>query len=137
MHLFQQLVLLVELGILDLLAILVEALQALFDHHQIAQDQLGFHVFQIAQRIHRALLVRHGLICEQAQHVRESVHHAQAGQITGVAQALFRDGGHVHIFHRGVRDFLRLKSLASASRRASGTLATPMRAAVEPMRVSW
>jgi hypothetical protein len=69
--LFQQLEFAVELGILDLLAVLVEALQALLDHHQVAEDQLGFDVFQIAQRVDRALFVRDGFVFEQAQHVGE------------------------------------------------------------------
>ena len=125
-------------GILDLLAVLVEALQALLDHHQVAQDQLGLDVFQVAQRIDRALLVGHGLVREQAQHVREGVHHAQAGQVAGVAQVLLRDGRHVHVFHGGVRDSWAARRAAPArpgARRAR--VATPVRAAVEPMRVSW
>ena len=74
----QQLEFAVELGILDLLAIFVQALQALLHHHEVAEDQLGLDVFQIAQRVHGALLVRNGLVGEEAQHVGERVDHAQA-----------------------------------------------------------
>ena len=88
----QQFELVVELGILDLLAILVQALQALLDHHQIAEDQFGLDVFEVAHGIDRALFVRHGLVLEDAQHVREGIRHAQAGEIAGVAQSLLRDG---------------------------------------------
>ena len=80
--------------------------------------------------------MRHGLVGEQAEDVSEGVHHAQAGEIAGVAQVLLGDGRHVHVFDGGVRHFGRLEQAARASRRASGTLATPVRTAVEPMRVS-
>ena len=108
----QQLEFLIQLGILDLLAILVQALQALFDHHQVAEDEFGLDVLQIAQRIHRAFLVRDGLVFEQAQHVGEGVPHAQAGQVAGIAQALPGDRRHVHVFDRGVRDLGRLEEAA-------------------------
>ena len=115
LHLLQQLEFAVELGVLDLLAVLVEALQALFDHHQVAEDQLGLHVLDVAHRVDRALLVRHGVVVEEAQHVGEGVDHAQAGQIAaGVAQSLLRDGGHVQVLDRGVGDLGRLEQLAPA-----------------------
>ena len=73
-------------GFLIFLRSLSSALHALLDHHQVAQDQLDLHVFEIAHRIDRALLVRHRVVLEQAQHVRQGVHHAQAGQVAGIAQ---------------------------------------------------
>ena len=45
-----------------------------------------FDVFQVAQRIDRALFVRHRVALEQPQHVGQGVRHAQAGQIARVAQ---------------------------------------------------
>src|ERR1039458_880018 len=37
--------------------------------------------------------------------------HAQACDVARVAQALLRDRGHIHVFHRGVRDFLGFEQL--------------------------
>jgi hypothetical protein len=48
--------------------------------------------------------MRDALVPEQAQDVGEGVHHPQAGEVAGVAQVLFRDCGHVHVFHGGMRE---------------------------------
>ena len=102
--------LVIEFGAFDFLAILLQPLHALFDHHQVAQDQLDFNVFEIAQRIHRALFVRHGVALKQAQHVRQSIGHAHAGQVTRIAQGFLGDGREVQVFHRRVRDLGRLEN---------------------------
>ena len=53
--------------------------------------------------------MRNGIVGEQAQHVREGVHHAQAGHIAGIAEALLGHRRRIHVFHGGVRDLLRLE----------------------------
>ena len=85
--------------------------EALLHYYQIAENQLGLDVFEIAQRIHRSLFMGHGLIGKQAQHMREGIRHSQAGHIAGVAQVLLRDGWHVHVFHSGMRDLGRFEEL--------------------------
>ncbi len=89
---FEQREFAIQLRALDLLAIFLQALHALFDHHQVAQNQLDLHVFQIAHRIHRAFFMRHGVALKQPQDVRQRVRHAHAGKITGVAQSFLGDG---------------------------------------------
>ena len=79
--LLEQLEFAVQLGVLDLLAVLFQALEALFHHQQVAEHQLHLDVFQVAHRIDGPLLVRDGGVLEQAQHVGEGVHHPQAGQV--------------------------------------------------------
>jgi hypothetical protein len=81
--------------------------------------------------------VRNGIVLEQAQHLRESVHHAQAGDVAASRRLSFEIAGMSTYSTEACVTFLGSNSLASSSRRASGTLATPTRAAVEPMRVSW
>ena len=135
--LLEQLEFPVQLRILDLLAVFIQALQPLLDHHQVAEDQLGLDVFQIPQRIDTAFLVRNGIVLKQPQHVRKSVHHPQAGDIAGIAQALFRQAGISTYSTAACVSLFGSNNLASASRRASGTLATPIRAEVDPMRASW
>ena len=55
--------------------------------------------------------MRHGIAFEQAQDVRQSVGHAHARQVTGVAQGFFRDGREVEILDCGVRDLGRFENL--------------------------
>jgi hypothetical protein len=110
--LFEQLEFAVELGILDLLAVFFEALEAFFDHYQVAEDQLGFDIVHVAEGIDGALFVGDGFVGEEAQDVGESVDHAEAGEITGVAQVLLGDGGHVDVFHGGVNHFGGLEEAA-------------------------
>ena len=108
----QEFELAVELGVLDLLAILFEPLQALLDHHEVAEDEFGFDVLQIAHGVHRALLVGDGFVGEQPQHMGEGVHHAQAADVAGLAQVLLGDGGHVHVLDGGMRHLGRFEQAA-------------------------
>ena len=103
-HALQDLELVVEVGVLDLLAVPVEAFQALLDHHQVAEDQLGLDIVEVAQRVDRALLVRHGVALEDAEHVGQGVHHAQAAQVARLAQSFLGDGREVEVLDGGVRD---------------------------------
>src|ERR1017187_5368665 len=105
----QQIELVVQLGVLDFLAVLLQALEPLLHHHEVAENQLRFHVFQVAYGVHRAFFVGNGFVLKQAQNLGESVHHPQTGQVAGIAQVLLRDGRHIHVFHRGMRDFERFE----------------------------
>ncbi len=107
---FEQREFAIQLRALDLLAIFLQALHALLHHHQVAQDQLDLHVFEIAHRIHRAFLVRHGVALKKPQHVGQRVGYAHAGEIARIAQRLFRDGREIEILNRGVRDLGRLEN---------------------------
>src|SRR5450759_5086887 len=94
----QQVVFAIELGVLDLLAVLFEALQALFEHREIVEDELGLQVFHVAYGVDGALLMGNGVAGEKAQNVGEGVDIAQAGDTARVAQGLLGNGGHVHVF---------------------------------------
>ena len=59
---------------------------------------------------------------KQAQHVRQRIRHAHAGQITGIAQGFFRDGGKIQILNRGVRDFGRIEDLRQRVQPGVGNL---------------
>jgi hypothetical protein len=105
----QQIELVVEIRALDLLAVLVEALQALLHHHEVAQDELRIHVVHVAGRIDGALLVGHGVALENTQHVGERVGDPQAGEVRRFAQVLLGDRREVQVFDGGVGDLARLK----------------------------
>ena len=100
----QQIEFFFQLGGLLLLQIFFQPLQPLFDLAQVADDEVEIHVLDIAQRIDAAH-VRNGGIVKGAHHVRQRIHAAQAGGEGGLFQRLFADGGHVHVFHRGMNGF--------------------------------
>ena len=52
--------------------------------------------------------MRNGGIVEGAHHMRQRIHAAQAGGERRLFQRLFADGGHVHVFHRGMNGFFGL-----------------------------
>ena len=100
----EDLELVVQAGVLDLLAVFFEALEAFLNHHEVAEDQLGLDVLQVAHGIDGAFFVGDGGILEEAQDVGHGVDHAQAGQIGRIAQGLFGDGREIQVLDGGVRD---------------------------------
>ncbi len=99
---FQHRELAIQLLILQLLAILIEAFHALLDHHKIAQHEFDIDVLHVANRVHRSFFVRHRIAVEEAQDVGQSVGDTHAGEVTRVAQRFFRDGRKIEILDRGV-----------------------------------
>ena len=76
--------------------------------------------------------------CEEAQDVREGIDHAETGQVAGVAQILLGDGRHVDVLDGTAWVTLGGSNMTAERFQTSesGTRATPVRTAVEPMRES-
>ena len=105
----QQIELAVLFGVLQLLAVLLQAVQALFDDEKIAEDELGLHVDLVADWIYAAVFVRDGFGFKDAENVGQRVHDAKTGEVTGIAERLFGNGVEVKVFHRCIRDLGRLE----------------------------
>jgi len=101
----EQLVFFFQFGRLHLLQIFFQALQPLFDLAEVAHHQVELDVPDVAQRIDRTH-VRDRIVLECPQHVDERIHLAQMTDVGGFFQRVLADRAHVHIFDRGVRQFL-------------------------------
>ena len=84
-----------------LLEVLLEALEALLNLAEVADDQIEIDVLDVAQGIDRAD-VGDGIVLEGAQDVDERVDVAQAGEESSFFEGFFADGGDVGVFDGGV-----------------------------------
>ena len=103
----QQLEFFFEFRRLHLLEIFFQTLQPLFDLPQIADQQIEFHVLDVAQRINLAHM-RNRRIVKHAHHMRQCVDVAQMRGVGAVFQRFLPDRAHVDVFHRRMRQLLRV-----------------------------
>ena len=94
-----------------LFQILFDAFDALGRLLEIVEDQLDVDALDIAHRIERADLVRHGRVFEQAHHVRQRVRLAQRHERRGILLAVLLQAADIDVLDGRVGDFLRLEYL--------------------------
>ena len=81
---------------LHLLEIFFQPLQPFFDLPKIADQQIEFHVLDVAQRIDLAS-VRHRRIVEHTDDVSQRIHITQMSGVGAVFQRLLADRAHVDV----------------------------------------